>query len=45
MDLQLEGRVVMVVGADVVLFLSSPRTAAISGAIIPVDGGSTEGLY
>ncbi|HZO24566.1 MAG TPA: SDR family oxidoreductase [Chloroflexota bacterium] len=31
--------------ADVVLFLSSPRTAAINGAIIPVDGGSTEGLY
>jgi NAD(P)-dependent dehydrogenase (short-subunit alcohol dehydrogenase family) len=31
--------------ADVVLFLASPRTAAINGAIIPVDGGSTEGLY
>ena len=31
--------------ADLVLFLSSPRTAAINGAIIPVDGGSTEGLY
>jgi len=31
--------------ADVVLFLTSPRTAAINGAIIPVDGGSTEGLY
>lgn len=31
--------------ADLVLFLSSPRTAAINGAIIPVDGGSTDGLY
>ena len=31
--------------ADLVLFLSSPRTAAINGAIIPVDGGSAEGLY
>ncbi len=31
--------------ADVVLFLASPRTAAVNGAIIPVDGGSTEGLY
>jgi NAD(P)-dependent dehydrogenase (short-subunit alcohol dehydrogenase family) len=31
--------------ADLVVFLSSPRTAAINGAIIPVDGGSTEGLY
>jgi NAD(P)-dependent dehydrogenase (short-subunit alcohol dehydrogenase family) len=31
--------------ADIVLFLASPRTAAINGAIIPVDGGSTEGLY
>jgi NAD(P)-dependent dehydrogenase (short-subunit alcohol dehydrogenase family) len=31
--------------ADVVLFLASPRTAAINGAIIPVDGGSSEGLY
>ena len=31
--------------ADLVLFLSSSRTAAINGAIIPVDGGSTEGLY
>ena len=31
--------------ADAVLFLSSPRTGAINGAIIPVDGGSSEGLY
>ena len=31
--------------ADIVLFLASPRTAAINGAIIPVDGGSSEGLY
>jgi NAD(P)-dependent dehydrogenase (short-subunit alcohol dehydrogenase family) len=31
--------------ADLVLFLSSPRTAAINGAIIPIDGGSAEGLY
>jgi 3-oxoacyl-[acyl-carrier protein] reductase len=31
--------------ADVVLFLASPRTAAVNGAIIPVDGGSTGGLY
>ena len=31
--------------ADLVLFLSSRRTAAINGAIIPVDGGSTDGLY
>jgi NAD(P)-dependent dehydrogenase (short-subunit alcohol dehydrogenase family) len=31
--------------ADIVLFLASPRTGAINGAIIPVDGGSTEGLY
>jgi NAD(P)-dependent dehydrogenase (short-subunit alcohol dehydrogenase family) len=31
--------------ADLVLFLSSPRTGAINGAIIPVDGGSAEGLY
>ena len=31
--------------ADLVLFLSSPRTGAINGAIIPVNGGSTDGLY
>lgn len=31
--------------ADLVLFLASPRTAAINGAIIPIDGGSAEGLY
>ena len=31
--------------ADAVLFLASPRTAAVNGTIIPVDGGSTEGLY
>jgi len=31
--------------ADLVLFLSSPRTVAINGTIIPVDGGSSEGLY
>jgi len=31
--------------ADAVLFLASPRTGAINGAIIPVDGGSSEGLY
>jgi 3-oxoacyl-[acyl-carrier protein] reductase len=31
--------------ADLMLFLSSPRAAAINGAVIPVDGGSAEGLY
>jgi NAD(P)-dependent dehydrogenase (short-subunit alcohol dehydrogenase family) len=31
--------------ADLVLFLSSPRAAAINGAVIPVDGGTTDGLY
>src|SRR4051794_39964370 len=31
--------------ADLVLFLASPRTAAINGALIPVDGSSTNGLY
>ena len=31
--------------ADAVLFLASPRTAALTGAIIPVDGGVTQGLY
>jgi len=31
--------------ADLVLFLASPRTGAINGALIPVDGGSTDGLY
>ncbi|MFN8637381.1 MAG: SDR family oxidoreductase [Chloroflexota bacterium] len=31
--------------ADVVVFLASPRTAAVNGTIIPVDGGSSEGLY
>jgi NAD(P)-dependent dehydrogenase (short-subunit alcohol dehydrogenase family) len=28
--------------ADLVAFLSSPRSGAINGTIIPVDGGSTE---
>lgn len=31
--------------ADLVLFLASGRAAAINGAIIPIDGGSTDGLY
>jgi len=31
--------------ADLVLFLASPRLGAINGALIPIDGGSTEGLY
>ncbi len=31
--------------ADLVLFLASRRSGAINGAIIPVDGGSAEGLY
>ena len=31
--------------ADLVVFLASRRAGAINGAIIPVDGGSAEGLY
>jgi len=31
--------------ADTVVFLASPRTAALTGAIIPVDGGVAQGLY
>jgi 3-oxoacyl-[acyl-carrier protein] reductase len=31
--------------ADLVTFLASPRSGAINGTIIPVDGGSSEGLY
>jgi NAD(P)-dependent dehydrogenase (short-subunit alcohol dehydrogenase family) len=31
--------------ADLVLFLASRRAGAINGTIIPVDGGSTDGLY
>ena len=31
--------------ADLVLFLSSPRSVAINGTITPVDGGISEGLY
>jgi NAD(P)-dependent dehydrogenase (short-subunit alcohol dehydrogenase family) len=31
--------------ADLVAFLASKRAGAINGAIIPVDGGSAEGLY
>jgi NAD(P)-dependent dehydrogenase (short-subunit alcohol dehydrogenase family) len=31
--------------ADLVRFLASPRSGAINGTIIPVDGGSSEGLY
>jgi NAD(P)-dependent dehydrogenase (short-subunit alcohol dehydrogenase family) len=31
--------------ADLVVFLASPRSGAINGTIIPVDGGSSEGLY
>ncbi len=31
--------------ADLVLFLASRRAGAINGAIIPIDGGSAEGLY
>jgi NAD(P)-dependent dehydrogenase (short-subunit alcohol dehydrogenase family) len=30
---------------DLVAFLASPRTAAVNGTIIPVDGGASEGLY
>ncbi len=31
--------------ADLALFLASRRAGAINGTIIPVDGGSAEGLY
>ncbi|MEV9163308.1 SDR family oxidoreductase [Klebsiella pneumoniae] len=31
--------------ADVVLFLASPRAAAITGESIAVDGGITRGIY
>jgi NAD(P)-dependent dehydrogenase (short-subunit alcohol dehydrogenase family) len=31
--------------ADLVVFLASRRAGAINGAIIPIDGGSAEGLY
>ena len=31
--------------ADLVLFLASRRAGAINGTIIPVDGGSAQGLY
>jgi NAD(P)-dependent dehydrogenase (short-subunit alcohol dehydrogenase family) len=31
--------------ADLVVFLASRRASAINGAVIPVDGGSAEGLY
>ena len=31
--------------ADLVVFLASARAGAINGTIIPVDGGSTNGLY
>lgn len=31
--------------ANLILVLASRRAAAINGAIIPVDGGSAQGLY
>jgi NAD(P)-dependent dehydrogenase (short-subunit alcohol dehydrogenase family) len=31
--------------ADIVLFLASPCSAALNGAIISVDGGCPEGLH
>ena len=31
--------------AELVVFLASRRAGAINGAIIPIDGGSAEGLY